>query len=366
MKSKNYYDILGVEKQASAEEIKKAYRKLALKCHPDQNQGDKKAEEKFKTLSEAYGVLSDQSSRDYYDRYGKAQDSNSRTQHQQGFNGIFDMSSFFKPGSPFGGNLYSDEGFSSPRTRSINPDIRIAYRISLKDALCGIKAKIRSPFLEMCSDCNGAGFISSDVTCSACDGKGFREENFMQGMLILVRQVCNQCRGTGKEMSQCKTCNGKGAHERTNDLLITVPAGIKPMDMLKISGKGNKVIANGKERYGDAYLIIDYVNEENGVKLDKGSIYTSIEVPFNSILEEKEVEVDILGYKKVKFKLKRNNPCGHTYEINGAGATKNNSSFVKVLITMPKNKLTNEDYKQIVDLLGEKYGDPQADFKPLR
>jgi len=358
------YEILGVDRSADSDTIKKAYRKRAKEYHPDVNKGDAEAEEMFKKISQAYEVLSDSNKRAQFDRFG----SMDFDQDRFGFDpfdgggiriddlGLF--GDFFNLNQGMRGGM----NFGGPRPRQqVAPDIRFPIRISLRDVIGGTKIKVGLPRQMACEKCNGTGHGGSGHVCSACSGVGkIRRSN---GNMTII-QTCPACHGAGHEFEKCGACGGRGGSEKAEELVVKIPAGIPPMSHLKIKGKGNVIFVNDKLVTGDAYGIIDFNLEENGVVYNKGTLHTSIDVPIQAILKNEEIGVDILGRKKLKLKLDANKASGTTYEIKKGGASEDNSAFVKVFYSLPKKNISEEDRKRLAELLEEIYGRTDKLFTP--
>ena len=358
MKTPDYdcYEILGVDRNASADDIRKAYRKLVMKYHPDRNPGDKQAEEMFKKLSVSYEILSDPQKRKKYDS-----------------GDMFDMGSFnIDPMDIFSSVFSFDSGlddFMFPfrnksrfsRSIRINPDNKIIYKTTLKDILVGSKTEILLKRQIVCKKCYGIGHKESKTKCKACNGKGQRV-NCSGNMIISM--TCDHCGGSGKEMDSCPECNGNGFFVSKEKIQVSIPSGIPPMSILRIQGKGNEVFINQQRVIGDTYIVIDYPNKSDGVILDRGNLHTSIIIPFDIALREELISVDILGCKEIKLKLDSHNQSGHCYKINGAGMKGENSAYIKVFLDFPKNKISKEDAQKIIRVMREVYGESPVQFKP--
>lgn len=357
-KKEDYYSILGVEKDANDETIKKAYRKKAMQYHPDKNPGDKKAEDMFKKVSEAYEVLSDSNKRINYDRGGS----------DTGAFGI-NMDEFF--GGQFGqfgfdiSNMFGNTNFGNMNFRRhysrINQDIKMSLRLSMVDVFNGAKINISLERKKACEKCHGDGHKITNDACNSCGGKG-RTQSISGNMIF--QSNCRTCGGSGKKNEKCHSCNGAGYSEFEEKIAINIPSGITPMSTLKMGGKGNEVYINNNKVIGDAYITIDYPNRHNGVIIENGDIYTTISVPFSTILAEEKVKVDILGCRKLEFKLNSSNKSGHVYRIDNEGLNKNNNAFVKVLIDLPKNNISEENKQKILSVIKEIYGELSTEFRP--
>lgn len=343
---KDYYGVLGVATDADVETIKKAYRKKALEFHPDKNPGDKSAEEKFKDIAEAYDVLSDPKKRNRYDHgdIEVGRDINANP---------FDIYSSF-----FG----SSGGFSVPhQTIRINNDIRLIYRASLEEIIKGSTVTINFDRQIACLECRGGGYKSSSNKCLSCNGTGNKG---FQNLGMMFRITCNDCNGTGKEHKRCEHCNGKGYSPKPEKASINIPKGINPMNMLRLRGMGNEVYFGNQKINGDTYVVIDYPTTNEGVSVKNGNIYASIFVPFNAILNEENIKVNILKCKDIELKLDSNKPSGKTYCIKGEGVLSEQDAFIKVFIDFPKNKLSKENAKKLADIMREVYGEPDTRFYP--
>ncbi len=251
MTTRDYYEILGVDRSVDGASLKTAYRKLALKYHPDRNPGDKEAEERFKEAAEAYSVLSDPDKRQRYDRYGH--------QGVQGAaSGGFDPSTFSDFSDIFGdffgfGDIFG--GRSRRRNRPMQgDDTRYDLEIELEDAIRGKDVQLQLPRLENCGDCGGTGAAARDglVSCPICRGRG--EVIYQQGFLS-IRRTCNQCGGTGKIIRRpCESCDGKGQIEVEDKLQISIPAGVGSGTRVRVAGKGRPGVNGGPP--GDLYVFL--------------------------------------------------------------------------------------------------------------
>jgi molecular chaperone DnaJ len=347
--SKDYYEILEVDKNADAETIKKSYRKKAIQYHPDKNPGDKEAEEKFKSISEAYEILSDPEKKQRYDMSGSGDFHNFDPNfNYDGFDPFTMFSTMFKT------NNFRNHA-------RIDPDSKLSYRASLKEIIRGAKVEVLLKRNIHCEECMGQGHSTSDANCSTCNGAGFQISKMGQ---MTVTMPCNKCGGSGKQINSCHKCNGRGYFEKKEKVSFDIPKGINPLTVLRIKGKGNEIFYQNNKLVGDTYIVIDYPHQEQGVAIKMGHIYMSIKVPFNCILEEEKIVIDVLGCKEIEFKLDSSKLSGYEYKLDGQGVMSDKSAFVKVFVDFPKNKISEEDRKKLIDVMGEIYGRSTTRFKP--
>ena len=277
---RDYYEVLGVDKNASAEDIKKAYRKKAIQYHPDKNPGDKAAEEKFKEAAEAYEVLSDPQKRQRYDQFGFA-----GMQGQGGFSGggmsmedIFSHFGDIFEGAGFDlgdiGNLFGGGGRSrGPRVRR-GSDMRVKVRLSLEDIATGCEKKIKVRKLVLCKDCNGTGSADGRTeTCPTCKGSGrtVRQQRGIFGMMQ-VQSECETCGGEGTVIkNKCPKCGGQGVIRDEEIISITIPAGVMGGMQLTVPGKGNAAPRGGVN--GDLLVLIEEEEHKDFIRQDSDLIY---------------------------------------------------------------------------------------------
>jgi molecular chaperone DnaJ len=287
--SKDYYNILGIDKNSSKEDIKKAYRKMAMKYHPDKNQGDKEAESKFKEAAEAYEVLSDDNKKSNYDRYGSADSSGNS--FNSGFG--YDMNDIFSQFGDIFGDAFGKRYGNQKRT-SRGSDLRIKVSLTIEDILKGVNKKIKYKRQTKCEPCNGNG--GTDVRdCLSCRGTGRRQviQNTPFGQ-IRQETHCPDCSGTGKQIkNKCNTCHGDGTTLKEEVVDIDIPAGVSNGIQLSMKGYGNH-IRDGVP--GDLIIIIDEIRE----------FYFKREN--NNIIVEKEISViDAIIGSKIDVKTPHGN-----------------------------------------------------------
>lgn len=347
---KDYYEVLGVNKDADQETIKKAYRKLAVKHHPDKNIGDKESEEKFKEISVAYDTLSDSQKRQMYDHSGQ------ESYYGQGFGQNIDPFSFFSGFQGFWGNQ-DQSGY----VKKINKDNKYTYRTKLEQIIAGGQDEIEFERHKSCAKCKGIGFNSTEQVCNTCKGSGITVQ---RNGNILIQQTCQSCGGSKKQRNRCSDCSGQGYVTVRERILVKIPAGTRRMASLKISGKGNEVYYGNDLVVGDTYLVIDYLEQDRNVSVKGNDIFTKVCVPFHLAIIEDEIKVDILGCKTISLKLSKDKMSGYIYEIKKDGILGNGSTFIQVFIDLPMKKISEEDQKQLSDILRRVYGANDTTFTP--
>ncbi len=318
MSKRDYYEVLGIARDANDKEMKKAYRRMAMKFHPDRNPGDKEAEDKFKEVNEAFEVLSDPQKRSAYDQYGHAGvDPSMGGGH--GFGGGFDGGNF----SDIFGDVFGDifgGGAGGGRRRSNvqrGADMRYDLALDLEEAVRGIEKKIRIPTLVACSTCNGSGARkgSSPATCSTCDGHG--QVRIQQGFFA-VQQTCPECHGSGKVIKDpCGDCHGQGRIKEYKTLSVKVPKGVDTGDRIRLSGEGEAGVNGGPA--GDLYVQID-VREHNIFERDGKHLYCEVPITFADAALGGELEVPTLD-GKVKLKIPVETQTGKMFRLRGKGVT---------------------------------------------
>jgi len=372
---RDYYEVLGVSKGASDDEIKKAYRLLAKKYHPDMNPGDKEAEAKFKEANEAYAVLSDSDKRAKYDQFGHAafDPSMGGGSGFGGFGGFggadFDFGDIFS--SFFGG------GGSSRSTRNMpvdGDDVMARITITFDEAVFGCKKEISFARVEGCPDCSATGAANGTKpeTCSTCHGSG-RVTVQQQTMLgyMQTQRACSACRGTGKIIkTPCKNCNGKGFIKVNKKLEVTIPAGIDNMQRIVLRGQGSAGRNGGVA--GD--LVIEVrVKEHNIFTRERNNVYCEIPISFSEAALGAEIDIPILGGKTEKYQIPEGTQTGSNFTLRGKGIPDINTKrkgdlVITVLVETPKN-LTAEQKKLLTEFsktLGESNtGKKDSFFKKL-
>ena len=308
MSKRDYYEVLGVSKRAEEAEIKKAYRRVAMKFHPDRNPDDPKADEKFKEATEAYDVLMDREKRAAYDQFGHA-----GVDPSMGGGGGFGGGSF----SDIFGDVFGDI-FGGGRARGgpqRGSDLRYTLDISLEDAVRGTTVEIRVPSLATCDTCNGSGAKrgSSPTTCGTCGGAG---QVRMQQGFFQVQQTCPTCRGRGKTITDpCGTCRGQGRVEKTRTLSVKVPPGVDTGDRIRLSGEGEAGPEGGPP--GDLFVQMS-VKQHPIFERDGKHLYCEVPITFVDAALGGELEVPTLD-GRVKLKIPPETQTGKLFRLRGKG-----------------------------------------------
>ena len=316
---RDYYEVLGVDKNASADDIKKAYRKSAMKYHPDRNPGDKEAEEKFKELGEAYEVLSDPEKKSRYDQFGFAGVDPNYGGGAGGFGGGFggfgdfgDLGDIF--GSFFGGGRRQSTQNAPRRGENVGARLDLTF----EEAAFGAEKDVAAQRIENCNLCNGSGSADGKVeTCSQCRGSGqVRTVQTIMGMQMQSTATCPQCSGRGKIVKNpCNTCRGKGKVRRTQKIKVKVPAGIDHGQTVRIRGEGC-VGSNGGPN-GD--LMVDvYIRQHPIFERDGVHVYCEVPITFTQAALGAEIEVPTLD-GKVKFDIPEGTQTGKLFSLSGRG-----------------------------------------------
>jgi len=327
---RDYYEVLGVAKGASAEEIKKAYRKMAIQYHPDKNPGDKASEEKFKEVSEAYEVLSEPAKRQQYDQFGHAAFGAGRGAGGGGGYGGFGSGGIdleealrtFMGASGGGGSIF--ENFFGGGGRSQNPnapqegaDLRFDMEIDFEEAVLGSSREIRINVNETCERCKGSGAEpgSGRKTCSTCKGQG---QVISGGGFIQFRQACPACRGAGQVIEKpCTACHGQGLVRNKRTIDVKIPSGVETGSRLRIAGKGEGGLRGGPA--GDLYIVL-HVREHEFFKRNDLDIVCEVPVPFHIATLGGEVHVPTI-HGSAALKIPAGTESGKVFRMKGKGIT---------------------------------------------
>jgi molecular chaperone DnaJ len=339
--SKDFYKTLGVEKDASAEELKKAYRKLAMEYHPDRNKDNPEAEAKFKEINEAYDVLKDENKRAAYDRYGAA---------------AFDGSMGGGPGGGFGGGFGGGAGAFSDIFEDMfgdfmggrgggrggparGSDIQYTLEITLEDAYKGKEAQIRIPVNDTCDKCSGSGAEpgTSAGKCSTCDGAGRIRQQ--QGFFTIER-TCSTCQGAGNIIKDpCKKCHGQGRIKKDKTLKIKIPAGVDTGRRIRLSGEGEAGVQGGPR--GDLYVLLA-VKPHKLFKRDDANLFCRVPITVTKAALGGDVEVPTIEGKATKVKIPPGTQTGQQFRLKGKGMSILNSSsqgdlYIETFVETPVN-----------------------------
>ena len=345
---RDFYEVLGVDRSASDDELKKAYRKAAKKYHPDLNPGDKEAEARFKEVNEAYEILSDQEKRSRYDQFGHAgvdPNYSAGGYGGGGFGGGFggfgdfgDIGDIFS--SIFGGGFGG--GRANPNAPRRGGDVTTSVTISFEEAAKGCKKKVKVTSIDGCTDCHGTGAADGTTpkSCPTCHGTGHvkvvQRTPFGQ---MQTQRPCDQCRGSGKIIEKpCRTCSGKGKVRRTREEEINIPAGIDDSQILVVRGKGDAGINGGPA--GDLNISVN-VRPHPVFERDGTDVYCEIPITFVQAALGAEIQVPTLD-GKANLKIREGTQPGDKFRLKGKGIVRTNSTYrgdqyVIITVEVPKD-----------------------------
>lgn len=343
----NYYEILEISQSADKDSIKKAYRKLALKYHPDRNQGDKEAESKFKLINEAYEILSDDKKRAVYDRYGKE-----GLKGGGGFGGFADFEDLNDIFSNFFG-----EGFGSRKNKAagekFDANLAIALKLNFKEAVFGCKKEVEFSYKKACQSCNASGAKGGKLqSCPRCRGKG--KVGIQQGFITFA-QTCPDCRGSGESASEkCPDCRGSGFNELKDKVEVNVPEGVNSGMSLRVNGRGN-ITKDGSR--GDLFVKI-YAEEDKIFIRDDEDIYIEFPVFFTQAILGQSIKVPTIRGEAV-LNLPKGAQDGQRFVLENEGVKDVRNSrigrqIVQISIKFPDS--INEEQTRLLEELGESFG----------
>ena len=319
MAKRDYYEVLGVSKGADAEEIRKSYRKLAVKYHPDKNPGDHTAEDRFKELGEAYEILSEPQKRAAYDQYGHAAfDARQRASRGGAGGGFHDPFDIFREVFGAGGGSIFDSFFGGGGENSgpqRGDDLRYDLKITLEEAAAGCEKEISVSKLDRCETCEGTGAEkgSGVKTCQTCGGRG---QVMMSRGIFSIAQTCPQCHGHGRILEKpCKTCHGEGRQERTSKIKLKIPPGVDNGTRLRSGGNGEAGFRGGPQ--GDLYVIL-HVQEHEIFQRDGDDLHCEVPVSFIQAALGSEIEVPTLEGKSI-VKIPAGTQPGAVFRVKGRG-----------------------------------------------
>ncbi len=343
MAKQDYYDLLGVSRSAKADEIKKAYRKLAMKYHPDKNQGDKESEKKFKEISEAYDILKDNQKRAAYDQMGHAAFEGGMGGGSRG--GGFSPGGFDFEASGFG-NIFDDmfSEFMGGRTRqadtsSRGADLRYNMEITLEDAFKGLKKNIKISTNGTCETCQGSGAKegTKPETCPTCHGQG--KVQARQGFFTIER-TCSHCHGLGQIIKDpCKTCHGSGRVRKEKVISVSIPAGIEDGARIRLTGEGEAGLRGGSS--GDLYIFL-HIKPHKFFHRDGSNIYCQVPVSMTTAALGGEIEVPAIDGHKARVKIPEGTQSGKQFRLKNKGMSILKSSsrgdmYIQTLVETPVN-----------------------------
>jgi len=352
MAKRDYYDVLGVNKSSTADQIKSAYRKLAVKHHPDKNEGDKAAEEKFKEASEAYHVLSNSERKQNYDNFGHAAFENGGG-GRGGF-GNFDFSNHFSDiFEDFFGEGFGGGGRRSRRTNNRGSDLRYDLSITLEEAYTGKKQDIKFSTSEKCDTCKGSGSKPGHDagSCSMCGGHG--QVRSSQGFFT-VQQTCPQCSGSGEEITNpCSSCNGQGKKQASKRLSVTIPKGVDDGTRIRLAGKGEAGSRGGGN--GDLYLFINVYSHDLFKRSDE-NLFFECPISIADAALGTSIEIPTIDGGKAKIKIPSGTQSGKQFRLKSKGmpymrGSGNGDLYIQVNTEVPV--FLNKEQKELLEKFRE-------------
>jgi molecular chaperone DnaJ len=333
VKERDYYEVLGVSKNATNDELKKAYRRLALKYHPDKNQGDKESERKFKEAANAYEVLSNPEKRKMYDLRGHA------GLDDMGFHGFESSADIFSNFGDIFGDIFGKRFYQERTEPQKGSDLKYDMTISFTDAALGGEKQLRFTKSEACDACKGTGAKNGASTvCSQCNGTGhISRQQKPAGGFFTISNPCPNCNGTGRKINNpCNSCNGEGRVTKTRSLSVKIPVGINNGSTLKLSGQGEAGIRGG--RAGDLYIYVK-IAPHPYFERDGFDIQYDAHIPFTKAALGGEIEIPTLSGKAM-LKVPKYTQSNQTLRMAGQGIKtkdgRKGNQLVRIIIDMPK------------------------------
>ncbi|MDU4888965.1 MAG: molecular chaperone DnaJ [Clostridium sp.] len=359
MANKDFYEVLGIDKSASDEDIKRAFKKLALKYHPDRNQGDTEAEEKFKEINEAYQVLSDPEKRQRYDQFGTA-DFNGAGGGFDGFDfgGFGGFGDIF--GDIFGGGFGGFGGGGAKNGPRKGADLEYDLTLTFEEAMTGCEKEIKVTRREKCETCGGSGAKAgtSPKTCSKCGGRGRIQVQRRTPLGVMsTTTTCDACHGEGKIIEEpCQTCKGSGKERKTRSITINIPAGVDTGNVMPLRGQGEAGENGGPA--GDLYINIRVMTHKT-FKRKGNDIHMETHISFGKAVLGTDIKVPTID-GDVTYKVPAGTQSGTIFRLKGKGVPRVNSAgrgdhYVKVIVDVPKslNGEQEEALKAFMDACGE-------------
>lgn len=359
MAKRDYYEILGVSREADEREIKKAYKRLAMKYHPDRNQGDKESEDRFKEIKEAYEILTDAQKKAAYDQYGHAAFEQGGMGGAGGFGGGADFSDIFGDvfGDIFGGGRRSQRA-------SRGADLRYTMELTLEEAVRGVTKEIKVPTMVACDVCDGSGAKAGTkaTTCPTCHGAG--QVQMRQGFFA-VQQTCPTCHGRGQIIQDpCNKCHGEGRVQKTKTLSVKIPAGVDTGDRIRLSGEGEAGEFGAPA--GDLYVQV-HVKDHPIFKREDNNLYCEVPISFTMAALGGEVEVPTLD-GRVNLKIPAETQTGRMFRMRGKGVKSVRGGAVgdlmcRVVVETPV-KLSDRQKELLKELEESFTGDARSKHSP--
>ncbi|MCC8400037.1 MAG: molecular chaperone DnaJ, partial [Rickettsia endosymbiont of Platyusa sonomae] len=341
MSTKDYYQVLGVNKTANQEEIKKAYHKLAMQYHPDRNSQDQQAEKKFKEISSAYDILKDEQKRAAYDRFGHEAFHNSGAASSAGRQasrgGNHDLNDIF--GEFFNDFMGGGTRRSHQSTSVRGSDLKYDITVTLSEAFRGIGKNISFTSEVKCSPCNGSGSENNNTGMTKCDTCGGHGVTRIQQGFFTLDQTCAKCQGAGQIIKNpCKKCHGQGRHSQHKNLLVNIPAGIEEGTRIRLTGEGDAGIRGGSN--GDLYIFVT-IKPHDLYKVDGINLHCRLPISFIKAILGGEIEIPDIEGGKVKLKIPAGTQNGEQLRLKGKGMSKVRSTirgdmFAHIHIEIPK------------------------------
>tara|TARA_A100001011_G_scaffold132190_1_gene139220 strand:+ start:2962 stop:4089 length:1128 start_codon:yes stop_codon:yes gene_type:complete len=348
MAKRDYYDVLGITKRANPQEIKSAYRKLAVKFHPDKNPGDKNAEDKFKEASEAYGILSDKNKKENYDNFGHAAFENNGGGQSSGFGG-FGGSDFSDIFEDFFGEFSGGRKNNKRSSNNRGSDLRYDLSITLEEAYSGKKQNIQFTTSDKCNTCKGSGSKPgfSPDRCTYCGGSGKIRSN--QGFFT-VQQTCPQCSGSGEEITNpCNDCGGNGNKQISKKISVTIPKGVDDGTRIRLAGKGEAGTRGGAS--GDLYLFIN-VKSHDLFKRSDVNLFFEFPISIVDAALGSTIEIPTIDGGKAKIKIPEGTQSGKQFRLRSKGmpymrGSGNGDLYVQINTEVPIS--LNKEQRELLD-----------------
>ncbi len=362
--SKDFYNTLGVQKGASTDEIKKAYRKLAMQYHPDQNKGNAEAEAKFKEISEAYDILKGDQKRAAYDRFGSAAFDGSMGGRTGGAGAGFNPTDFGSAFTDIFEDMFGDMGSRGRGAQGRGQDIQYTLEISLEEAFKGKESVIKIPLNETCETCKGSGSEGGAVgveNCATCEGHGRIRQQ--QGFFTIER-ACPTCAGQGKIIkSPCKKCGGQGRTQKEKQLKVKIPPGVDHGRRIRLTGEGEAGIRGGDR--GDLYVLLA-VKPHKFFQRDGANLHCRVPITVPRAGLGGDIEVPTVESARTKVKIPAGTQTGQQFRLKGKGMTILNSSargdmFIEFFVETPVN--LDKKQQDLLKQLEKSMGDGKSESK---